>query len=131
MLRAQTESGEMRPLRSFFALLLLISLCSCKVFTEANEFKGAFRLDLTAPISWIPGVDYLLPEIVLDLNGGFEWDNYDSRHRREMEKLAIHKEMLLLEAELDESVYEAFLRHLNANPDVLPNVVRVPGGSSD
>ena len=79
--------------RALALLLVCFLLPSCKIVNSANEFKGHGGIDLTFPINWIPGVEYVLPRIVLDVRGGFEWDNYDDKHRREMEKLRLLKEI--------------------------------------
>lgn len=99
-------------------IFLLLPLNSCGMLdfvSNANEFKGGGRLELTAPISWIPGFDSVLPKIVLDLKAGFEWHNDDELHRHEMEKLRLMHQIQELKKN-EPTIEELFLRAFDKPP---------------
>lgn len=92
-------------------VLILFILQGCVSFLrEANEFKGAVRLDFTAPIDWIPGISSILPHIVFDITGGFEWHNDAQAQDHEL-ALARIRSKLEDEDEIDiKAVFLAALR---------------------
>ena len=50
-------------------------MASCSFVRDANEFKARGTIDLLFPFDLIPGLSSILPHVVLDLSGGFEWQN--------------------------------------------------------
>lgn len=88
--------------------IALVSLSSCSFLREANEFKGRGTIDLLFPFDLIPGLDSVLPHVVLDISGGFEWHNDEVKHNHEMEKLRLKSE-LIAEGKHEKSIEQIFL----------------------
>lgn len=91
-------------------------MASCSFVRDANEFKARGTIDLLFPFDLIPGLSSILPHVVLDLSGGFEWQNDEVKHRHEMEKLRLTAEIATKEIknvfeDVDKMFLDALRRH--------------------
>jgi len=88
--------------------LILFCLSSCAFMQEANQFKGAGKIDLLFPFDLI-GMSSVLPHVVLDVSAGFEWHNDQDARDHEIRLLELQNKV----KEHDElDITEAMLRAL-------------------
>ena len=83
----------MSRLKSRWILLSLLFLPSCSFIHDANDFKARGRIDLLFPFDLIPGLSSVLPHIVLDLSGGFEWHNDEAARQHELDLIKLKNQI--------------------------------------